>query len=535
MDKVMLSVASAIVLAASLAFVILPEVQADRPVDVLLYGYTEDTTKAQMEPIHKSALESHGYVVEVGTGKIDAAEMEDAKVVVVGKGLNYDDGSIEAVIDYVYDGGRLLLLPNTQYQYCFPFSDDSPCKFDFTRDAFGFEFGGSVQYSTIYPEPGQEVHPLWNVPNKVTKFTDWCCDAYVDEIIDEDNITVLSTVSGQSYRPTGYYSVQDVPAIIVNNNPEWGGGMVVGAGKHMVIGWHGPDTRLLENVVTFMLDDDGSHGTAPVIKGVEDVTFSASGASAQVSREMLGDITAVDAHDPDPWLEGYAVSFSPVEQASGPFIIQDTNEFPVGTTVITWFARDAANNVATMVQRVEVIPRFEAITDGFDDGQEWDEFGMVAEHTRSSRPANTVFERYEFSIDSNEGAPAPSARISGDGFASYAGIQREIRLDHLGGDSLYVGADYTAGSDTTVPFVVNANLQILDKNENLLWGSWLVRDGTLGGGWQTFRYDVTEAVSGHDVVTVRLGMFDYWGPSLNVEAYFDNFYAGTEPLKESHE
>ena len=55
-----------------------------------------------------------------------------------------------------------------------------------------------------------------------------------------------------------------MPAIIINDNPDWNGGMVVSAGLNMIIGWKGPDTRLFENVLLFMLDgktdtaDDGS-------------------------------------------------------------------------------------------------------------------------------------------------------------------------------------------------------------------------------------------------------------------------------------
>ena len=101
-------------------------------------------------------------------------------------------------------------------------------------------------------------------PPQGVRVSDWCCDAYVEEIVDENNITVLSTVSGQSYKPTGYHTVQNVPAIIINDNPDWNGGMVVSAGLNMIIGWKGPDTRLFENVLLFMLDgktdtaDDGS-------------------------------------------------------------------------------------------------------------------------------------------------------------------------------------------------------------------------------------------------------------------------------------
>ncbi len=515
------------VLAVAACATLTLEAEAERPVDVLMYGYDEDRTDA-IGAKHLALLESRGYVVKTSSGSADADEMKDAKVVLAWRtGLSRDEGVKKALEEYVYEGGRLLLLVNTPYQRCTSGSSDAPCHQDFTRDAFGFKFGGSVQYSTIYPAPGQEEHPIWNVPNKVSEFSDWCCDAYVEEIVDRDHITVLSTVSGQSYKPTGYHTVQDVPAIIINDNPDWNGGMVVGAGTHMIIGWHGPDTRLFENVLRFMLDDK-TDIMAPVIQGVEDRTFEADGLSIQVSMQMLGDITAKDSQDPDPYLVGYALAFDSRGDVAGPFVVQDENRFPVGTTVITWYARDVANNVSVKVQHVTVTSTFATITDGFEDGQEWEEFGEVAEHVPSSEPTRAAFERYRFSIDPNAGSPAPSARISGDGFASYAGIQRDIRLDLLGDDDLFVGVDYTAGGGNTVPLVVNANMQILDKDGNLLWGSWLGRGGTLEGGWQTFNYDVTEAVSGHDMVTVRLGVYDYWVAGWNVEAHFDNFYAGTE-------
>lgn len=515
------------VLAVAACATMTQETEAERPVDVLVYGYDEDGT-GPISARHLALLESRGYVVKANNGPADADEMKDAKVVLAWRiGDAGDEDIREALEEYVYEGGRLLFLVDTPYSHCTSGSSDAPCHLDFTRDAFGFKFGSTVQYSTIYPAPGQEEHPIWNVPNKVSEFSDWCCDSYVEEIVDGDNIMVLSTVSGQSYRPAGYHTVQNVPAIIVNDNPDWNGGMVIGAGTNMIIGWQGPDTRLFENVLLFMLDDK-TDITAPVIEGVEDRTFEAGGLSIQISMQMLGDITAKDSQDPDPYLVGYALAFDSKGDVAGPFAVQDENRFPVGTTVITWFARDAANNVSVKVQHITVSPKFETITDGFEDGQEWEEFGEVAEYVPSSGSTRAAFERYEFSIYSNAGNPAPSARISGDGFASYAGIQRDIRLDLLGDDDLFVGVDYTAGSSATAPFVVNANMQILDKDGNLLWGSWLGQGGTLKGGWQTFNYDVTEAVSGHDMVTVRLGVYDYWVAGWNVEAYFDNFYAGTE-------
>ena len=622
----------AIIVTAATTYVIMPqEASAERSVDVLVYGYNEDGTGA-ISAEHMALLESKGYTVRGNNGPADADEMKDAKVVL---GLRVGDIANEDIrktlTEYVYGGGRLLLLVNTYYQYCISGSEYDPCHFDFTREAFGFKFDGSVQYSTIYPAPGQENHPLWNVPNQVSEFSDWCCDAYVGEIEDEENITVLSTVSGESYRPTGYYTVQDVPAIIVNNNPNWNGGMVIGAGTHMIIGWHGPDTRMFENVLEFMLYD-GTDRTAPAILGVNNMVFEADGPLTQISLEMIGNITAKDWQDPYPSLTGYALTFAPAKTAyvgnitlvtsmTGhtltfgpwlpkpvPFLVQETNSLPVGTTVITWFARDAYNNVSTEIQYVTVqdttppvmtVPAdvvfettgmamtltdndygttnatdlvdptpaishdalesfpvgdtvitwratdsygnfaeavqtvtvtrlgFETISDGFEDGEAWDEFGGVASNVTSSESTRATFNGYEFGIDQGAGSPSPSARISGDGFASYAGIQREINLEFLGEDNLFVGIDYMAEGGG--PFAVNADIQILDEDGSLLHESWLGRGGIPDTEWQTFYYNVTDAVSGHDAVTVKLGVYDSWVIDWNVNVHFDNFYVGTAP------
>ena len=607
------------------------EASAERSVDVLVYGYNEDGT-GPVSAEHMALLESKGYTVSGNNGLADANEMKDAKVVLTWKvgGIANEDVR-EALTEYVNGGGRLLLLVGTAYAHCISGSEHDPCYFDFTREAFGFKFDGDVQYSILYPAPGQENHPIWNIPNQVSEFSDWCCDAYVKEIEDEENITVLSTVSGESYGPTGYSTVQDVPAIIVNNNPNWNGGMVIGAGANMIVGWQGPDTRMFENVIEFMLYN-GTDRTAPAILGVDNVVFEADGPLTQVNLEMIGNIAARDWQDPDPSLTGYALTFAPAKTAyvgnitlvtslTGhtltlgpwlpkpvPFLVQENNSLPVGTTIITWFARDAHNNVSTEVQYVRVQdttppvmtapvdvafettgmamtltdndygtanatdlvdptpaisndalesfqvgdtaitwratdsygnfakavqtvtvtrPEFETVSDGFEDGEAWDEFGGVASNVTSSESTRATFNGYEFGIDQSAGNPSPSASISGDGFASYAGIQREINLEFLDKDNLFVGIDYMAESGG--PFAVNTDIQILDEDGNLLHESWLGRGGIPDTEWQTFYYNVTDAVSGHDAVTVKLGVYDSWVIDWNVNVHFDNFYMGTAP------
>ena len=225
------------------------EASADRPVDVLVYGYNDGVRPITAE--HIALLESRGYVVEVSGGPVTSELMERASIV-VGWGLNVKDAEArEALVEYVYGGGRLLLLLDTQYATCG--TVEKPCWYDFTKDAFGFKFDGDVQNGIILPAEGSELHPVWNSPNMLSEFSDWCCDAYVGEITDAQNVQVVATVSGSSYKFGTYTQVQDVPAIVVNNNPAWGGGMVVGAGIDMVMGWHGPDMRMFENLIVFMV------------------------------------------------------------------------------------------------------------------------------------------------------------------------------------------------------------------------------------------------------------------------------------------
>ncbi len=86
----------------------------------------------------------------------------------------------------------------------------------------------------------------------------------------ELSLAAIATVSGSSYAPSGhadcpdcgdiiphnasyYTAVHNVPAIIVNDNPDFDGGMVIGAGMHMILGWQTPDLRLFENTIEFMI------------------------------------------------------------------------------------------------------------------------------------------------------------------------------------------------------------------------------------------------------------------------------------------
>ena len=79
-------------------------------------------------------------MVKGNNGPADADEMKDAKVVVGWRiGPPTDENITKALEEYVYEGGRLLMLTDTNYSSCIPGSENKPCHLDFTKDAFGFK------------------------------------------------------------------------------------------------------------------------------------------------------------------------------------------------------------------------------------------------------------------------------------------------------------------------------------------------------------------------------------------------------------
>ena len=168
-------------------------------------------------------------------------------------------------------------------------------------------------------------------------------------------------------------------------------------------------------------------------------------------------------------------------------------------------------------------PGFVTIADSFDRAGPWTSFNVI-------HPTDTGYDpfgNYRFDIDSQNGRPSPSVKISGDGFPTSAGIQRSVDLSALNGDDLFVGVDYRATANSAHSSVTNAKLEILDDDGNSLSKNWLNRGGTLDTEWQTFALDVTDAVAGHDSITVQLTLRDAWIVDHRQTAHFDNFYLGT--------
>jgi hypothetical protein len=216
--------------------------QAIEPIDVIWYGADSGAV---------NRLRSFGFDVETRSRPVSNL---DATVVVIATGAtgttsssHFTSSEVSALQSFVSGGGRLIFAIDTDYFHCNP---DSNCAAEVSKN-FGFGFDGDVQTGSVTPASGQSNHPIWRTPNTLTSFTNWCCDAYVKTITDS-NVLVLGRVSGSSPEqgePT--ISVSNVPAIVVNQNPAFNGGKVMGIGYNMFVGIS--DFRMFDNIMTFLL------------------------------------------------------------------------------------------------------------------------------------------------------------------------------------------------------------------------------------------------------------------------------------------
>ena len=441
---------------AAVAGVIMPqEALADRPIDVLLYGIS-----GVIGAEHIELLESRAYVVEVSDEPPTIEQMGKASVVVGGH-MVHDAKVREALAEYVYGGGRLLLMVNTEYATC---GTEKPCWYDFTKDAFGFRFDGDVQHGAVRPAEGSEQHPVWNSPNTISELTDWCCDAYIEEIVDEQNIKTLATVSGQSYEHGAFSTVLDVPVIVVNDNPEWGGGMAVGAGRHIITGWNGPDMRMFENLIAFMVSGATAVDSDPIelvpVAAVTDEVDGFTELDGAHSVEMIqisGRTYAVVASADDDGIQIIDIT-NPAEPAPVAAITDGVDGFTeldgahnVGITQISGRTYavvaspdDDGIQIIDITNPAEPAP-VAAITDGVDGFTELDGAHNVGITQISGRTYAVVASPDDDGIQiidiTNPAEPAPVAAITDgvDGFTELDGAQG-VEIAHIDGKTYAVVA-----------------------------------------------------------------------------------------------
>ena len=251
---------------------------------------------------------------------------------------------------------------------------------------------------------------------------------------------------------------------------------------------------------------------SPVILAPVDIILNSTGSLTALTSDDYGTARAIDIVDP-----------APTVTSNAPLL------FHVGNTTIIWTATDSSGNAVNATQTVTLTPAFKTIRDSFNNGTNWETYSMVSDYVPISGPDYTTFSNYAFTIEQQDGNPSPSARISGDGFTSYFAIQRNVTLSDLGENDLFVGIDYKATSATSASSVTNAKIELLDGDGSILYSNWLSRGGTVNTGWSTFSQNVTDAVAGSGIITIRLGLNDGWIANWSQNAYFDNLYVGTTP------
>ena len=205
-------------------------------VDVIWYG---TTIQGDISPQFDAVVHLKGLGVTVDVRSRPLSHLNEGKVVVINnQGTNvFSKDEIKLMKNYVKHGGKLILAADTDYFHCSP---SSTCAMEVSRN-FGFGFNNDIQTGTLIPAPGQSGHPIWNSPNILSSFTNWCCDAYIPYVIDSANVTVLSILAGDG-----------TATIVLNENPTYKGGKVMGLGYNMLVGLYG-DFTLFENIMSFML------------------------------------------------------------------------------------------------------------------------------------------------------------------------------------------------------------------------------------------------------------------------------------------
>jgi hypothetical protein len=131
---------------------------------------------------------------------------------------------------------------------------------------------------------------------------------------------------------------------------------------------------------------------------------------------------------------------------------------------------------------------------------------------------------YSLTLDSGTGQPAPSARISGDGYAVDAGMQKAVDISGwTGTGELTLSLNWRAASDYSGSIVTNAQLKIDDADSGIsLYTETLVAGGTTDTGWRSYSKEISTIVKGHVSIRIVLYLHDGWTANWSQQNWYDN-------------
>jgi len=205
-----------------------------RDIKIIWYGVSVQGTCGDSDAA--DYLRNKGYTVE----KRDYTQLVEnlnSTLLVIAAPQHHTFNSTEAnnMINFVNNGNVIIFLADTDTDY------DPPWGLNVTEN-FGFHFEGQVDEVNVIPASGYENHPIWTTPNALSYMTtQW--DGTITSISDPLNVKVVGVVGS-------------IKMIVLNENPAWNGGRVLGTGYNVMAGCNeemGQLTNLIDNFVTYAL------------------------------------------------------------------------------------------------------------------------------------------------------------------------------------------------------------------------------------------------------------------------------------------
>ncbi len=134
---------------------------------------------------------------------------------------------------------------------------------------------------------------------------------------------------------------------------------------------------------------------------------------------------------------------------------------------------------------------------------------------------------YVLTRDTGTGSPAPSAKISGNSFATVHGMQKVIDLSSWSKTGiLTLSFNYRAASEFAGSTVTNAHVRLYNADTGqVLYEETLVAGGTQDTGWKSYSKEITcSLLSSGAANKIRIVLFlgDGWSANWNQKNWYDN-------------
>ena len=134
---------------------------------------------------------------------------------------------------------------------------------------------------------------------------------------------------------------------------------------------------------------------------------------------------------------------------------------------------------------------------------------------------------YALTRDTGTGSPAPSAKISGNSFATVHGMQKVIDLSSWSKTGiLTLSFNYRAASEFAGSTVTNAHVRLYNADTGqILYEETLVAGGTQDTGWKSYSKEITcSLLSSGAANKIRIVLFlgDGWSANWNQKNWYDN-------------